>query len=97
MLDVRFSLDAEYDFIEIAEYTALHWSLEQADRYIERLENACLRLGISQRQSRRCDRVFPGLRRLEEGSHVLYFMVDEMGILIVRVLHKSMLPERHMF
>ncbi len=96
MLHVRYSLDAEYDLLEIAEYTKLHWSLEQADRYVEQLERTCMQLGVSQQLSRRCDRVLPGLRRMESASHVVYFTVDETEILIVRILHNSMLPQRHL-
>jgi plasmid stabilization system protein ParE len=36
-----------------------------------------------------------GYRRFEEGSHVLFFKFDAAGMLVVRVLHKRMIPKLH--
>ncbi len=32
---------------------------------------------------------------MEQGSHVIFYRQRSGGILISRVLHRSMLPERH--
>ena len=44
---------------------------------------------------RTCDDVRPGLRRMESGRHVVFYREDTGGILVSRILHQRMLPERH--
>ena len=44
---------------------------------------------------RPCDGVRPGLRRMEHGRHVVFYRQDVRGILVSRLLHQRMLPERH--
>jgi toxin ParE1/3/4 len=45
---------------------------------------------------RRCDEIRGGLRRLEHGKHVIFYrQQDNDGILVSRILHQRMLPERH--
>jgi plasmid stabilization system protein ParE len=39
--------------------------------------------------------VRPGLRRMEQGKHVVFFRREPGGILVSRILHERMLPERH--
>ena len=43
---------------------------------------------------RACDDVRPGLRRMECGRHVVFYRKDADGILVSRILHQRMLPER---
>jgi toxin ParE1/3/4 len=44
---------------------------------------------------RACPDVRPGLRRVESGRHVVFYRGDAAGILVSRILHRRMLPERH--
>jgi plasmid stabilization system protein ParE len=44
---------------------------------------------------RRCDRIRPGLWRIERASHVVFFRRVDTGLLVCRVLHKRQLPELH--
>jgi plasmid stabilization system protein ParE len=34
---------------------------------------------------------------MEQGSHVVFYRKEAGGILVSRILHKSMLPEKHAF
>jgi toxin ParE1/3/4 len=43
---------------------------------------------------RACSEIRPGLRRLEHGRHVVFYRQDAAGILVSRILHQRMLPER---
>jgi plasmid stabilization system protein ParE len=43
---------------------------------------------------RSCDEIRPGLRRMEQGRHVILYRVEPGGILISRILHQRMLPEK---
>jgi toxin ParE1/3/4 len=51
-------------------------------------------LADSPQLGRSCDEIRPGLRRLERGRHVLFYREDAAGILISRILHQRMLPEK---
>lgn len=44
---------------------------------------------------RNCDDVRPGLRRVERGRHVIFYRETAEGILVSRILHQRMLPEKH--
>ena len=95
MSGFRFSRLAEADLVSIGDYTLRTWGEAQADRYITELEDCCKRLAGNPGLGRRCDHVRPGLRRMERGSHVVFYRQQPDGVLIVRLLHRSMLPERH--
>jgi toxin ParE1/3/4 len=92
----RFTRRAEADLQEIAEYTYRTWGKDQCARYLGALEECCRRLADRPAQGRACDDVRPGYLRAEQGRHVVFFRKDERGILIVRILHARMLPERHL-
>ena len=42
---------------------------------------------------RPCDEIRPGLRRMKQGKHVVFYREEPGGILISRILHQRMLPE----
>ena len=44
---------------------------------------------------RLCDDVRPGLHRLEHAKHVVFYRHERGGILVSRILHQRMLPDRH--
>ncbi len=43
---------------------------------------------------RQCDNIRPGLRRMERGRHVVFYREAAGGILVSRILHQRMLPNR---
>ena len=95
MSGFHLSRRAETDLIEIARYTLETWGEDQAVRYIDELEACCHRLSENPALGRACDQVRPGLRRIEHGRHVVFYRRDGTGILVSRILHQRMLPERH--
>ena len=58
------------------------------------LEQCCRLLADNPALGRPCDNVRPGLRRMEQGKHVVFYRGDTGGILISRILRQGMLPER---
>jgi toxin ParE1/3/4 len=46
-------------------------------------------------RGRNCDYLAPGLMRIEEGKHMVFFTEKPYGVRIVRVLHERMMPGRH--
>ena len=95
MATFRFSNRALADLDSIVAYTIETWDAGQTVRYLGQLEAACQRLVDIPALGRRCDHIRPGLWRLEEGSHVLFFRRQGADILVCRILHYRMLPKRH--
>ena len=95
MASFRFSQRAEADLLGIGAYTLRNWGEEQAVRYLGDLERCCQMLADNPGLGRNCDHVRPGLRRMETGRHVVFYREDARGILVSRILHERMLPERH--
>jgi plasmid stabilization system protein ParE len=46
---------------------------------------------------RACDATSTGLRRHEQGKHVVFYRLKPDGIRIVRVLHQQMIPAKPHF
>lgn len=97
MAAVRFSQRAEADLLEIAGYTLRTWGEDQAVRYLDGLEACCERLAENPMLGRGCERVRPGLRRMECGRHTIFYRLRRDGVLISRILHQRMLPESRVF
>jgi toxin ParE1/3/4 len=89
----RFSRRAEADLFNIGIYTFRTWGEALTDRYIRQLENCCQLIADNPALGRSCDEIRPGLRRMEQGKHVVFYREDLGGILISRILHQRMLPE----
>ena len=90
----RFSRRSEVDLLNIGAYTLQKWGNAQAARYIGELEACCQTLADNPALGRLCDDVRPGLRRHEHGRHVVFYRQGRGGILISRILHQRMLPDR---
>jgi toxin ParE1/3/4 len=89
----RLSRRAEADSDNIIDYTLRTWGEAQTDRYVYKLEECCRLLANSPRLGRECDEISPGLRRMEQGKHVVFYREEFRGILVCRILHQRMLPE----
>ena len=97
MAGIRFTKRAEVDLQEIADYTRRAWGGEQCLGYLDELEECCRRLADSPDLGRACDDLRSGYCRIEQGRHVIFFRkVEDGGVLVVRILHARMLPERHL-
>jgi len=91
----RFSRRAEADLLGIGDYTLRTWGSAQAARYLGELEVCCQMLADNPALGRLCDDIRPGLRRLEHGKHVVFYRHERGGVLVSRILHQRMLPDRH--
>lgn len=75
-------------------HTIRKWGEDQAVRYLDDLEGCCDTLAANALLGRACDDIRPGLRRMECGAHVVFYRKRSTGILVSRILHRRMLPER---
>lgn len=94
MAKFRFSRRAEDDLFNIGVYTLRTWGEAQVVRYIDNLEICCQMLADNPGLGRPCDHIRVGLRRMEQGKHVVFYRQEPGGILVSRILHQRMLPER---
>jgi toxin ParE1/3/4 len=95
LANVVFSRRAEADLLDIAKYTLKIWGAKQVDQYLTNIDSCCRRLAVAPLLGRSCDEIRPGLRRMEQGKHIVFYRQQTKGILVTRILHRSMLTERH--
>ena len=80
------------DLKSILLYTMKNWGSAQAIQYKQELQNGFQLLADNQSLGRSCDSIHPGLRRFEIGKHVVFYIPEPSGVLIVRVLYQQMIP-----
>ena len=95
MAVVHYSPPAESDLDSITRFTIRKWGVRQAGRYIDQLVADCELLASNPRLGRQHGSSLPEIRRMESGSHVIFYEPVEDGILVGRILHKNELPKRH--
>lgn len=96
MAELRLSRRAASDLAEIADYTIAEFGIDQARRYRDQLQACFQSLLANPTLGRSAEEVAPGLRRIRQQAHVVFYRVERDGLLIVRVLHHSMDFERHL-
>jgi len=93
----RLSKSAQLDVDGIGTYTRDRWDENQATRYLTALDAFLHQLAEHPLLvGRGCDAIRPGYRRAEQGSHVVFYKIDKEGVLVVRILHRKMLPKRYL-
>ncbi len=95
MADFRLSERAASDLSGIADYTIQNFGIEQARRYRDGLVRSFRQLSDNPLLGRSTENLAPGLRRYEHGSHVIFYEVEQEGVLVVRILHQTMDVTRH--
>ena len=95
MAQVRISGEAETDIDRIADYTTSTWGWRQTNQYLAKLEDGFDLLAQNPSIGRSCDSIRAGLRRFEIGRHVVFYLPESDGVLVVRVLHQQMLPNNY--
>jgi toxin ParE1/3/4 len=89
------SRHARGDLVDIGLFGAERWGDERSERYVSELYAVFQRLVDGHVSGRRCDRIRPGLWRIEHASHVVFFRRLPTGLVICRALHRRQLPELH--
>jgi toxin ParE1/3/4 len=88
---------AESDLKAIVRFTLKTWGIAQTERYLEDLEKCFQLLADNAEIGHKCDSILPGLRRFEHQKHIIFYLPQEDGVLIVRVLHEQMIPFKSRF
>jgi toxin ParE1/3/4 len=93
----RLGPKAVSDLGEIFDYTVDTWGEEQAENYIEELSKCFQLLADSPGVGRNSDPIHLGIRRFEQGQHVIFYKSERNGTTISRILHQRRLPDRTYF
>ena len=97
MAGYRLTPKAADDLDAIYEYTIVNFGLDRARGYLNDLHQRFEDLAARPALGRGADRLAPRLRRYPYRSHVVFYLRESRGVLIVRVLHESMDAPRHAF
>jgi len=85
---IGFRPEVRRDLAEIWSYTAEQWDSEQAERYTNRLRERITAVAENPHLGSDCDDLYPELRRIKCGSHLIYYLADEDTLDVVRILHQ---------
>ncbi|HRO24668.1 MAG TPA: type II toxin-antitoxin system RelE/ParE family toxin [Promineifilum sp.] len=92
----RLTRYAERDILDIYLFTLEHFGPAQADKYTSDLFARFSAIATQPTLGRDFGDIHPDARRLNQGSHAIYYRPDADGILILRILHQRMDPARHL-
>ncbi|MEN7537603.1 type II toxin-antitoxin system RelE/ParE family toxin [Aurantiacibacter flavus] len=95
MRELHLSRRADNDLLDIAHYTVVEFGPEQARKYRDQFRACFASLLDNPLLGRSAEDIAPGLRRIRQQAHVVFYVPSDAAILIVRVLHHSMDFERH--
>ena len=96
MRKIHVSELAESDLIDIWQYSFEEWGEIQADKYLDQLDSGIRKLAHNPELGMKRDYVRDGCRVLFIGSHAAYYTATPDTVHIIRVLHGSMDPDRHL-
>ena len=83
------------DLDSIWDYTAERWDQAQAERYLRLLQRGVEALAADPLIGRTCDDIRSGYRKLNVGSHVIFYKTNSDAIHVIRILHARMDFGRH--
>jgi toxin ParE1/3/4 len=96
VLRIVVSPRAEDDIVGIAAHTLERWGERQMARYVDGLHARFVALARFPNSGRRRDELGRGYRSIVHASHIVFYKVMVRDLVIVRVLHGRMSPERHL-
>jgi toxin ParE1/3/4 len=92
----RLTPKARDDLENIYRYSYENFGERQADIYYDSLLECLDLLGDNPRMGREFNEIEHGLRRHEHASHVVYYEIDNEGVLILRILGARQDPAQHL-
>ena len=96
MVAYRLTRKADDDLDGIYEYSITNFGLQQAQNYLNDLLRCFEHLGEHPEAGPLAKPLAPGLRRYPFRSHTVFYIPQDGGVLVVRVLHQRMDAPRHL-
>jgi len=88
--ETLFRPKAKSDIDDIWNYTFDTWNIDQADQYIKNLIETCISLAENPRIGISRNELYEGLHMQPSGKHLIFYLIIDDGIDIVRILHECM-------
>lgn len=88
--------EAQRDLADILLYTLQRWGEDQQDRYAMALEQGLVLLAENPEIGRSRPELFRGCRSYRVREHILYYVLRDEAVVIIRVLHGRMDALRHL-
>ncbi len=95
MLSYKFTQSARADLLNIRKYTLKTWGKEQSTKYLQELNKTLLILSDSPSIGTQRTDISLTTFSFPYASHIIYYTVDKKTLVIFAVLHKNMVPEKH--
>ena len=95
-MSYRLTPNAQADIEGIYRYSYENFGERQADIYYQGLEECFELLSENPRMGREFNEIVQGLRRHEHERHVVYYEIEDMDVLILRILGANQDPARHL-
>jgi toxin ParE1/3/4 len=96
MRELRLSRKAATDLSDIADFTIAEFGIDQARKYRDQFARCFGSLLDNPLLGRSADEFAPGLRRIRQQAHVVFYRPSDEAVLVVRVLHHGMDFEQHL-
>ncbi len=93
---LRVSDPAKDDLGRIGAYTRREWGAHQKRKYLGQIRDSFKAIRDTPGLGTPRDNIGMGLRAHRVGKHVIFYRETKNELVIVRVLHESMDPERHL-
>ncbi len=87
---------ALHDLESIYKYSLEQWGIARAETYLSEINKAFEALANHDKLGRDYSRVSADLYAYNIAAHVIFYTPTPTGILVIRVLHKSMDHVRHL-
>jgi toxin ParE1/3/4 len=84
---VAFRPDARADLTDIWLYSAERWGEDRANGYINEIHARITAVATNPHLGSDSSKLYPELRRIKSGSHLIYYLATEVLLDVVRILH----------
>lgn len=96
MPNYKYTPEARDEIKDILDYTIKNWGKIQANKYIDGLEVLVENLAKTPNSGKNREALQKGLLSFPYQRHVLYYLKRKKEIVIIRVLHERMHPEKYL-
>jgi toxin ParE1/3/4 len=87
---LRFHSTAQRDFTNLAARSEREWGKARTRRYLDEIENKIQAIVENPMLGHDAGLPRPGLRRINAGRDVVFYMFDERQVEVVRIFHERM-------
>ena len=93
----KFTDSAKRDLEDITEYTVKLWGKPQTIKYLDEIQSKTIALSHNPNIGTQQNDIYPTLLSFPVRKHVIYYLKQKEGIVIVRILHTHMCYKLHAF